>query len=281
MSEVIFARTRHEYDSYADFWRLVEVSGYETCLLDEMDLERDAIYITTPINGETYPAIESARTRAGDRRAKLVWWNMERFDAPDARPLGTQLDEVLTYFDEAWSSDRLTSAKDSRLRFVVLGSHPEFRPHGMDGPKEYDFCHYSYAHGRRESLYATCRKRGLREAPNAWTFEEKDRVFRATRIIVNAQQYPAPVTAPLRFAVAAAYALPVISETVLDPYPLSDGVHLETAPIDELPARIQRLLMDPARAEKLRWELHRLLCQEWTFRRGVDEGVGRLLGESP
>ncbi len=40
MAEITFVKTRHVYDSYTDFWRLVELSGFPTIYYDELDLRQ-------------------------------------------------------------------------------------------------------------------------------------------------------------------------------------------------------------------------------------------------
>lgn len=70
MSNIIFAKTRHVYQSYDDFWRLVALSGFETCYVDEIDHNRDATYIFTPTNGETLNGWDRGR-------ARIIWWDLE------------------------------------------------------------------------------------------------------------------------------------------------------------------------------------------------------------
>ena len=38
MNEFYFVRTRYDYDSYADFWRLVRISGFPVRYVDEMNV---------------------------------------------------------------------------------------------------------------------------------------------------------------------------------------------------------------------------------------------------
>ena len=40
---IIFTRTRHTYDSYSDFWKLVELSGFNICFVDEIDISLENI----------------------------------------------------------------------------------------------------------------------------------------------------------------------------------------------------------------------------------------------
>src|SRR6266404_2769198 len=79
VQEPIFARTRYQYQSYSDFWRLVELSNFQTCYVDQIDLENDQIYITTPINGEHRPHINHRRSILKKaQQARVVTWMLER-----------------------------------------------------------------------------------------------------------------------------------------------------------------------------------------------------------
>src|SRR4051812_7712427 len=49
MVEPIFAHPRWDYQSYADYKKLIDLSGFKSCYMDEMDLESDNTYIfSTP-----------------------------------------------------------------------------------------------------------------------------------------------------------------------------------------------------------------------------------------
>ena len=73
----IFAKTRYVYDSYTDYWRLVELSGFPICYVDEMDVYNPAnIYIISPMNGEIYDFMNIARRV--DHISTLYQWNLER-----------------------------------------------------------------------------------------------------------------------------------------------------------------------------------------------------------
>jgi hypothetical protein len=39
-NDIIFARTRWNYESYVDYWDLVELSNFPIVWLDEMDLSK-------------------------------------------------------------------------------------------------------------------------------------------------------------------------------------------------------------------------------------------------
>ena len=270
----IFALTRHSYDSYTDYRRLVDLSGFETCFVDQMDLQdSSAVYIVSPVNGEFRHHLEA---HGKDRRARLVWWNLERPDPPaPSPPLSASLDGLAPLVDAIWVSDRHYATMDPRLRFVVLGSHPGLgAPPAL--PLRYDFTHQSYVWGRRSAPIDAARRR-WKEGGNAWG-DARDAVLRSTRVLLNIHQTPAPIGEPLRFALAAAYHLPLVTETLADGFPLVAGQHYFAAPLGGVPLLLQHVLLtdEPTRAA-FGAALYERLCVEHTFRRGVEDGIRSLL----
>lgn len=290
---VRFARTRYHYDSYDDFWKLVELSRFATCFVDEIDLTSPTTYITTPVNGELRPHVTHRREllKGSPQRAKIIWWDLERPDA-GGPSLGSILDEIMPFVDAAWVSDRLVASLDGRLQHVVLGGHAGLNSrhieHDPEGkvlaamtyalPFDYDFCHMSYAWGRRENIFALLRQKGLREGPSCYG-EAREKVLSSSRVLVNLQQYTLPVIAPMRFALAAAFYLPIVTERVHDPFPMSRDDLIE-ADYSSIPNAIEEVLKDPVRLAIQAKRVHERLCEEWTFRRGVREGLARLSWEA-
>ncbi len=261
---IVFAKTRHHYDSYIDFWNLVTLSGFSWCYVDEIDLSKEVFYVVTPINGEVFPHLRSQSDK--ERKARLAWWCLERFDAME-RPIAEVVEEASEFFDVVWTSDRWLSTLHPKLQFVVFGSHPDFGTLPTP-PPNYHFTHQSYAWGRRADLYARLKKMGLKEGPSAWGVE-RDAVLRKSRFLLNLQQYQDPVTAPIRFAMGAAYHLPIISETIRDPYPL-EGL-LSTTHYADIP-RLMKLVLEVPQGEFAE-QIHQRLCHEWTFKKGVEAAV--------
>ena len=82
MSDPIFVKTRYHYDSYSDFWKLVELSGFKTVYIDEIDFSEECLYILSPMNGEYRPFVDSklgdnSRCRSS-RKCVIYLWNLER-----------------------------------------------------------------------------------------------------------------------------------------------------------------------------------------------------------
>ena len=276
MNDPILVATRHHYDSYEDFWELVRLSGFRVCHVDEVRLDAGETFIVTPCNGEFVPHFTNERVRVPESNSRLIWWCLERPDAPrPSKPLPETVDEIWLLIDAAWVSDRSVAALDSRVTHVVLGGHKDLRARAPEQPL-YDYCHLSYAWGRRADILRFIQARGLREAPNGWG-DEKARILSSSRLLINAQQYPMGVIAPLRFALAASHRLPVLTERVGDPYPHVIGHDLAQADYDQLPAMAADLL-GPHNNElrrNLGNNLYETLCEKWTFRHGIEEGLAR------
>lgn len=275
MTEPVFARTDHEYDSYRDYWRLVELSGFETRRLGAADLRREGTYVATPMSGETRAWLASV-PRA-ERRARVVWWVLERPDPPQGPPLAAVLDEVAPLVDAVWASDRAMAALDPRVRHAVLGSHPGLGSPGA-GARPYDHTHQAYACPRRRDLFAELARRH-REGPACWG-GARDRVLRGSRLMVSAHQTPFPAGEPLRYALAAAYGLPLACETLLDPWPLERGVHFRDAPLAGIPRLVAGALSDPAWLARAGAALRELLCFKCTFRAGVEAALADTFKET-
>lgn len=275
---IIFLKTRHKYDSYQDFWRLVELSGYSSLYLDEVDLASEHTYIFTPHNGEFDPIVAARGRDAWDkRRCKIIWWLLERPDDGNPVSFSDRLAPLLPLVDGCFASDRSVAAMHPAFTHAIVGSHPDLND-GIEPAvvKQYDFAHMSYFWGRRESLYREIRAKGLTEAPNAYG-ASRSVILSQTRLMVNANQYPKPVVAPLRFAIAAACHLPVISERMPEPYPHEENVDLALAEYEELPGRVVQLLRDQPKMDALAAAMHERLCVEWTFRKAVEDAVARCL----
>lgn len=273
MPDTIFAKTRHRYDSYSDFWSLVELSGFQTCFVDEIDPSASAAYVYTPHTGEA--AAIAALPR--ERRARIVWWNLERPEPDGAKPdLGAfraSVDRVLEHADAAWVSDRHYASLHPRLIHAVAGSHPGIPLAGERPPDAFDVCHMSYVNSRRNSpLQET--SRGWRVGPNSWG-QQRDSVLKSTKVMVNVHQTDTAVGEPLRFALAAAYGMAVASEHIVDPWPMVEGVHFASAPLGSLRRVVDSLLRDPQVRQRIGSSLRQLLTEEWTFRRGVEDAMSR------
>lgn len=205
---VTFVRTRHKYDPYEDYFNLASLSGYPICYLDEMDLDDPSqTYIIAPKNGEWG---FWKRTKA-----RLIWWQLEWESTPEPCPPGVE---------EKWTSDAWHARKIG-ARFVPLGSHPGLNPGGAL-PHRYDAVFLGYAScWRRGNMLDDLQRRGLKVnvAGNTWG-EDRHRALSSARVMLHIHQHEnVPTIAPLRWAIAAAYKMPLYAETMIDASPF--GLH--------------------------------------------------------
>ncbi|HXX94219.1 MAG TPA: hypothetical protein VEN81_11340 [Planctomycetota bacterium] len=277
---VIFAKTRYQYDSYGDYRKLIELSGFPTCFVDEIDLESEDFYIISPANGELRPHL-SARTAAlkGPQRSIVVFWNLERPDSNDMK--GRSIDNkirddhraILQYVDAVWSSDRWVANVDPPTVYVTMGSHPGLSMGRAKLEAKWDLAHLSYVSPRRSPIYHKIGQ-AYSLAPTGWG-EERDKILRSSRAMLNIHQTNAPILEPLRIAVAAAYKMPYITEYTRDSFPLEHRVNCLMAPADGLLDMLGRAWGSDL--GPLGENLHSRLCVETDFRRGVEEGVQKTM----
>ncbi len=275
--EPVFVSTRHLYESYADFWALVDASGFRRCYVDEIDLEASETFITTPINGEIRPHLENCRrTLKGPQRATVIWWNLERPEGAGAElvaSIRSQNEQLLQVVDAIWTSDRFMAhaAKGQRAYFCKMGSHPALSLGMARGASfQYDMAHMSYITPRRDSLYAKLSR--WRMAPTGWG-NARGEILRATRAMLNVHQTEPPITEPLRIVVAAAFRIPYLTESCADLYPLKAGETCLEASYGVLPGAISGWLRQ--NLSSLGENLHRELVEKWSFREGVMEAAAK------
>jgi len=265
---IIFAKTRYNYDSYSDFWKLVELSGFDTCFVDEIDIAaQNTTYIITPINGEFRPHIKHHRDELKKPwNAKLIWWNLERHTTMD----NVILDDIVDYVNDIWVSDRYYATLNKKFKFVVLGSHPDLRMNKDNISKIYDYCHISYVYGRRDYIHYELKRHGLNIGPNGWG-EERDKILRASKLLINIHQDIHPISEPLRFAICAAYSLPIISETIKDPYPLIQNKDIIITDYDGVITKtIEKYNSDLSYMSNA---IYDNLCIKNTFKISVEKGL--------
>lgn len=203
---VVFARPRYSYDSYSDIVKLIELSGYPLCYVDEIDAYNpNRCYICTPLNGEWNQGWP-------DAKARIIHWDLE-WRLEGAYP-------VIPGVNEIWASDRWYAEKIG-ARYVLLGSHPglALSPYTRHETiyNEWDLAPLAYIYGRRDAKIAEMRSAGLRIAPNGWGMDRDYIINRSTAMLHIHQLNNVPTIAPGRFALAAAYKMPLLAENVATP----------------------------------------------------------------
>lgn len=268
MNNVYFVRMREMldgyYDPYKDYFRIAELSGYPIIWLNEIDPDSDNIYILSPLNGNWTRGWQNPKARIilHDLEWRLKtgegyqWSESELVTPPGVA--------------EVWASDKwyagVTGAK-----YVPLGSHPGLVE---DSPpvEHYDTTFQAYIHGRRDHMQNLLAQQDISVAPSKWN-PERDALLKSTTAMLHVHQWEGITTiAPLRFAIAAAYGLPLISEQVHD-RSIFDEIVLFTT-YDAMPAYVKTLTRRYQDDLRQRGQaLKELLCGEYSFRNCVERAL--------
>lgn len=276
LPEPVFVRSTANYPAYTDFWRLVELSGFPQVPAADAALNRDGLYIWPTMDMEFIERL--SREPRGARAARVIFWNIERPDEKpgvDARELFQKgMGEILEWADAIWVSDRGVSRLDPRTIQAVLGGHEGLREQDQAPAFRYDVAHLGTLTPRRKELLARLEEQGLRVSPNAWGAERAE-ILASSKLLLGVDRVEGfHIQSPLRWAIAAAYGLPIVNEGVGDPYPLEAGKSVLVAPYEQLEETILWALKSPER-ELIALRGAIKLCWEWTFRKGVEEALGR------
>lgn len=267
MTEIVFCKTRHIYDSYGDFFRLAELSEYPIIYTDEVDWDSDNIYIITPMNGDIIDDFSNHTKH--ERNCHIILWNLERpgSEGGAVKDYGKRQRELMQrmrIIDECWVSDRQL-AIETGLRYVTLGSHYGLGEPGED--KIYHAVHMSYATPRRQTIYNQINNL----APNGWN-EERHKSLQESFFALNVHQDNFGFVEPLRFALFAAYGLPTISEYVTNSDPYWGSIIW--ADYADIPAVLNRNMGQNYKAfHEHGMEFRKLLCETYNFRKCVDEAI--------
>lgn len=269
---IVFAKPRQRYNSYRDFWDLARLSGFCICAIDEVRLNSHTIYITACPDPEMreWEAM-AAQQPVGPRNAHLILWNLERPIgwAGGTGLYGAQCREFMykRMFDEVWVSDRRL-AQETELRYVTLGSHPELTYRGTKAHKGKDIVHMSVEVPRRQTIY----KHFNNIAPNGWP-PDRTIALAESKFALNVHQDAHPYQEPLRFALFAAAALPIVTETLIDAYPWGSDTML-FAPFDDIVRYTKYLLSeDYGRFAEMGERGWSLLCEKLTFSACVQQAL--------
>jgi hypothetical protein len=269
MSDVYFVQTRtmlepNMYDGYRDYFRLAALSGYATCYINEVDPDSDNTYIITPLNGEWNHGW------SGTPKAQIILHDLEwRLKESDYQWSESDL-TIPPGVARVWASDRWY-AQRIKAEYVPLGSHP-----GLVGDattdQAFDVAPLAYRTGRRNAAFGQMERSGLTLAPNSWG-EARDAALKASHVVAHVHQHDnVPTVAPLRFAIAAAWHKPLISEQVHDRGLFEDSVlYADYSVLADYTAlmvrRYPELLRQTADA------LHDTLCVSNSFRSFVEAAL--------
>ena len=251
---VIFARPRHEYQSYSDLWELVRLSGYPLVYIDEIDIHaKDTTYIFTSPDAESgFPH------KFPGGSARIIYYLLEWYRDYEKQP----------GVDEVWTINE-TFAEQIGAKFVPVGSHPKLRQTELHGAKAYDVAHLFYVTPRRHKVLTDLTWYNIEVAPTAWG-RERDVILNSSQVLLHVHQNDGiQAYAPLRLALAAAYKMPAVVENGWSLAPIGDAVFgtrysdlaMKTDLILRYPEEVIRQVGDG---------LYECLCVEHTFRKCVE-----------
>lgn len=264
MGNVIFCKTRYQdigYHSYNDLWRMVELAGYPIIYVDQIDPQSDNTYIVTPLNDEWLNGWQSPK-------ARIIHWELEwRTDwrANVNTPQGIA---------ETWVSDKAYADKIG-ARYVPMGG--DARLNEVNQPVThtlYDVALLSYQTPRRQVITQQLQQQGVTIAPNSGLHKwARSMVLNQCSVMCHTHQTEqSNGVAPLRWCIAAAHKLALISETVPD-RGIFGYSHMMQADYDYLASFTSGVLMDKRLLNDYALALHDLLCRDYTFKIGVEKHV--------
>lgn len=263
---IIFAQPRHFYQSYEDLRSLIALSGFDCIYIDEIPSEgvKDQVFILTPLNGEWEHGIQTD--------GRVIWWDLEwrlgnegYFREPFPSIPGVS---------EVWTSDRWYSLQ-TQTRYVPLGSHADLAKWNTDG-EDYtpvsDAALLGYIVPRRQRIVQELLQRGVKlSATSAWG-ARRHLILSQTKAYLHTHQWDnIPTIAPLRMVVAAAYSLPVLTETVADVGIFGDCILQADYPYyaDCVTAWIHA----NGQLAEMGARLHDRLCVEYPFRKCIEDAL--------
>jgi len=259
---IYFVRTDYRYQSYDDFWNIVQLSGYPIIPFSKLDPQSNNTYICTPINGEWKQGWDNPK-------ARIIWWDLEWGGYTGAQEIPSGVCEV-------WASDK-HYAQVSHARYVPMGSHRDlWKCYSVLTDMtninfEYDVALMAYRDPHRRRHVISHLERVVKVAPDGWG-EQRDSALWASRLMVNIHQHDyASAVAPVRMAIAAAYRLPVLCEDVTD-----SGIfknNLVWSSYEHLVPNTVGLLQSDALREEYAGRLYELLCIDYSFARNVKDAL--------
>lgn len=252
MTDVIFVRTRHEYDPYNDFFNLARLSDYPVIYVDQIALHDrpEKTFIITPVNGEWRHGLVT--------QGRVILWQLEwNTDGEHYTPPGVS---------EVWCSDKGHAAQID-AKYVPMGSHPRLNwEPNRTCDKLYDVVLLQYLTHRRELIRDELLNRGIRIAPDGWGQARHESLMQARLMLHIHQHADVRTIAPLRWALAAAYKLPIIAEAPDDMSEAPAGIY---ADYEKLAGIVEGRLKQVDTQEWGDW-LYQELCIDGTFKMNVE-----------
>jgi hypothetical protein len=214
MTNIIFVMPNtypQDYRSYADYFELARLSGFPIRYERDMDITNsDHCYIVT------WFSVQHAGWHGA--RARIILWNLEwasQLQSLDG-VVWAERDKPIPGVTTTWSPDAGFAAKNG-WQYVPVASHPDLVYRHEDAPWEFqwDVTLQMYRDpARRRKPIDRLLEIGIRIAPDGWQ-DVRHRSYMHSKAQLHIHQHDSMnVVSPLRFAVAAAYRKPIISEHI-------------------------------------------------------------------
>lgn len=266
MADITFVKTRHQdigYDSYKDYFKLAELAGYPICYVDEIDAyDPTKTYIITPLNDEWLAGWPNAKAQIIHHELEWRWDERATWQEPPGVSRIWHIDK--------WFADQFG------FEYVPIGSDERLNELGTQYPveKRYDVAILSYQTNRRQAITAQLENCGLQLAPISGVWGRlRSNVLLSSHCMVHTHQIDnAPGIASLRWAVAAAHKVPMITETVKD-RGIFTYSYMAQADYNYLVGFTVHMLKDKAKLADYGDALHNLLCRDYTFSQMVESHV--------
>lgn len=249
--EPIFVFPEKDYPSYSDIKRLVQLAGFDS--VTKIDaFSRRPLIVVSP---EGLPDLSGLK-------ARVIAWQLEY--------AGDYTHNYDGFTGEIWASDAAW-AEAHGARYVLMGSHPDLALPKQEVLPACDVTMLAYMTPRRDAIKN--KLSSLRWSINYPGHETQARadLLWATRLMLHVHQHDnAPFLAPQRIALAAAYHMPVVSETTPGLGDLEKVV--DTADYDNLPKVVRARLKNKTLNNEGE-VLYHFLCVERPFRDVVMEAL--------
>jgi len=257
--KVIFAKPSQDIPSYRDFFRLAELSGFE---VREGTIERK--------ENEVYICIFHYNPDFIGQKGKVITWFLERVSCCGDDHFYEFIKRIKEdrKLDEIWVSDlSMWKLINNISRFVPIGSHEKISP--LSTGRTYDIADMCFRYGRRNFISNL----KCKIAPLCF-YPERDQILSQSAFMLNVHQDEDHYFEPLRFCLAAAAGIPIITETCFNPFPY-EGKDLIQSEYKNICPTIYRVISEGYDLHKKNAnEMRKMILSNYCFRDCVIRAIG-------
>jgi hypothetical protein len=256
-TDPVFVFPDKDYPSYTDVRRLVALSGFEAISLADAAVTLDHADTLIYLSPEQPYDI-------GANADRQIWWTLEYG--------GEYAPDLTDWRGEVWACDP-TWAQVHGAKLVVMGSHPELADTYRSAvEKPYDFLMLAYMTERRQRLIRQLADlKSPAEAYPGYMMGRTEQLIQSKLMLHAHQRDDTPAIAPQRFALCAAYKLPLIHEAVPDTGEYDIYAHF--AEYSGLEKMTRWMLYNNRELPKVGEFLYQQLCVEQPFRKSVEDAL--------